>query len=147
MRSGLDRFGGIGRAMDLRTSQEAEVSMVSKLSRAVVGLCLTGSVVGLTSGTAFASHKVKAASTASTSCSVSSASYGSIFTVTGSGYAAGGNYQVQISWPVGTTSQTGVTADSSGSISTWAYAYYYGTYTVTVGSPNQVLATCSMTVA
>ena len=119
--------------------------MPHRLTRAVACGMLTALTVGAAAGTAYAKgHK---ASPAGTTCAISAATFGSTFDVTGSGYTSGNSYEVEITWPTTSVSQTGVTADSAGNISTWAYAYYHGTYTVTVNTPNQVLATCTMTVS
>ena len=120
--------------------------MPHRLARAVACGMLTVLTVGATAGSAYAKGH-KAASTSGATCALSAATFGSTFQITGSGYTSGNSYEVEITWPTTSVSQTGVAADSAGNISTWAYAYYHGTYTVTVNTPNQVLATCTMTVS
>ena len=93
----------------------------------------------------------QSAAGADPNCALSTTGVGAPLYVTGSGYQPGGNYQVYFHWPQSASGVSGseayVTADTSGAIMGYDYAYWAGTYTAQVMSGSKTLATCSTTVS
>ncbi len=121
-----------------------------KSFRLLLGALIVGSLLVLTATTTFATRH-HGSGTDPAYCLIGPATLGGPLTITGSGYAPGATYIVNITWPnnIGTMG-TGVTADVSGSWSTILWAYYAGQYFVNVDATSgnhALLASCSTTVS
>jgi len=122
------------------------LSRLGRLFVVITVLMAVAAIIGFTSisGILVASHHNAAGSTA---CTMSAASLGGSFTVSGSGYSPGASYAVQMTWPYGGVADLPTTANASGQISLVTQAYWSGTYKASVlNSKGAVVATCSETV-
>ena len=113
-------------------------------------LAVAGMFLALLPGTALAKgHAAPAAVTSSANCSVSPGVVpaGSLYTMTGSGYAPNEVLEEWINGGLGTVITFGG-ADANGNMMAQAYAYYTGSYTVSVKDVNSgaILATCGFSV-
>ena len=87
-------------------------------------------------------------STTAASCVLNPATSGGQLVITGSGYKAGAKYAIDMTWPYGGSGYLFATADSSGNWTVYTYAYWPGTYNVSVlNGHGAILATCSETVS
>jgi hypothetical protein len=117
-------------------------SIRSTLRVGVAGLLASAAVFA-----AVVAVNLGATATSSATCAISGATTGSLLTISGTGYRAGTNYTIDITWPNNAgTGAVAVRADASGSWVTTAYAYWTGTYAASVYKPphEAALATCSM---
>ena len=111
---------------------------------------LTGAFVGallLTVPTTAAFAQGRHGIASAGGCSLSGSSVGAPLTLSGTGYAPGGNYGVNFFWPNGAEGGTATTADNSGGIQVITYAYWSGSYTAQVTSGGRVVASCSVTIS
>jgi hypothetical protein len=126
----------------------AFLSNLGRLGVTIAVLVAVAGILGFTTlGMQLVASHHNAAATAG--CSVSAAGVGSRLTISGTGYAANTSYLVEIKWPAGNTSGQISTTSASGALSAWNYAYYAGSYSVTVlttGNNSTQVASCSTSV-
>jgi hypothetical protein len=119
--------------------------LAKNVIRIVAGVIIIGAVTVLTNSMLpVASHHSAPTAPA---CTITAGAAGSLMTISGTGYAAGSNYDAAMTWPPGGTGDFPVTANSSGAWTVSTYAWWSGTYTVNVLTlKGWHLATCSKTV-
>ena len=116
------------------------------LARAAAAVAVSGCMLAATPMGALAAKP--RGNAAPTSCAATAAAAGQQYSVSGAGFAAGTNYMVNVSQPSGTTKSDPVTADSNGNVADSGWAYWAGSYQVTVvDSTNHAVASCSFSAA
>ncbi len=126
---------------------------LSRIRRLLVAGAVLAAVVGVLESGAVsyvlvASKNNVSASTAQ--CTLTGSTVGGPLTLTGSGYAPNTDYAAEFQWPSGGAGTLPANSDSSGAISVSTYAYWSGTYHVSVyttGHHTQLMASCSTTVS
>ena len=122
----------------------------SLIRRVALGAITVGAVGALTTAPALAKGP-HGGGTTGTTCSMNAAGVGAQLTLTGNGYSSGSSYRVEFTWPNSAgVADTATTADGSGNILVYTYAYWAGTYNASVFSTSgggSKLASCSLTVS